>query len=154
MSQNKQVLMVCVALWHHSTSTGSKHNAAVLTDSQAFSHQRACYSSFAYTSVNAGKSISHTRDILSSHDCHTNQNKQNSSPKLWVKIYRKHCSKKYPFSFKVKYTEIKIISRAFDSLFIVCARIVYTGRWQRCKRNLCSTPSGERKILKTFLRLC
>jgi len=33
-SKNKQVLMVRVALWHHSTSTGSKHDAAVLTDSQ------------------------------------------------------------------------------------------------------------------------
>jgi len=33
-SQNKQVLMVCVALWRHSTSTGSKHDAADLTDSQ------------------------------------------------------------------------------------------------------------------------
>ena len=33
----------------------------------SFSHQRACYTSFAYTSVNAGKSSSHTRDILSSH---------------------------------------------------------------------------------------
>jgi len=30
-----------------------------------FSHQRACYTSFAYTSVNAGKSSSHSRDILS-----------------------------------------------------------------------------------------
>jgi len=30
-----------------------------------FSHQRACSTSFAYTSVNAGKSSSHTRDILS-----------------------------------------------------------------------------------------
>ena len=33
-SQNKQFLMVCVALWRHSTSSGSKHDAAVLTDSQ------------------------------------------------------------------------------------------------------------------------
>jgi len=33
-SQNKQVLMVCVALWRHFTSTGGKHDAAVLTDSQ------------------------------------------------------------------------------------------------------------------------
>ena len=33
-SQNKQVLMVCVAMWRHSTSTGSKHDAAFLTDSQ------------------------------------------------------------------------------------------------------------------------
>jgi len=33
-SQNKQVLMVCVALWRHSTFTGSKHDAAVLTDFQ------------------------------------------------------------------------------------------------------------------------
>jgi len=33
-SQNKQVLIVCVALWRHSTSIGSKHDAAVLTDSR------------------------------------------------------------------------------------------------------------------------
>ena len=34
-NRNKQVLvlMVCVALWRHSTSTG-RHDAAVLTDSQ------------------------------------------------------------------------------------------------------------------------
>jgi len=33
-SQNKQVLMECVSLWRNSISTGSKHDAAVLTDSQ------------------------------------------------------------------------------------------------------------------------
>jgi len=32
--QIKPVLMVCVAQWHYSTSTGSKRDAAVLTDSQ------------------------------------------------------------------------------------------------------------------------
>jgi len=35
------------------------------TTGPPFSHQRACYTSFAYTSVNAGKSSSHTPDILS-----------------------------------------------------------------------------------------
>ena len=33
-SQNKQVLIVCVALWRHTTSSGSKHDAAILTDYQ------------------------------------------------------------------------------------------------------------------------
>ena len=90
----------CRKPWHviypvwHRTSCIWSHGLLGPTCSVAFSHQRACFISYAYTSVNAGKSSSYTRDILSSHDCRTNQNKQNNSPKIWVKIYLKHCSKK------------------------------------------------------------
>ena len=87
----------------------------------AFSHQRACYTSFAYTSAN---------------------------PRCTRFLY-------YFFRTMFKIFLTQIFGELFCDVTIEYHMYEYyfSRRWQRCKRNLCSTPSGERMPLSDVFRL-